>query len=109
MVNQNLIAHEEFIGLYLTENVFTASLVAIIEDVLKSMNIKLELCRGQCYESASTMSGAKNGVAKLFATKESQVREETSQHKSYMSVRQAYENNTKCYFIKMDTCFLRTL
>jgi len=26
-----------------------------------------------------------------------------------MSVRQAYENNTKCYFIKMDTCFLRTL
>ena len=34
------------------------------------MNIKLEHCRGQCYDGASTMSGAKKGVAKVIADKE---------------------------------------
>ena len=70
-VDDDLTAHEEFIGLYLTDSITAAALVAIIEDTLLRLNIKLENCRGQCYDGASTMSGAKKGVAKVIAIKES--------------------------------------
>ncbi len=70
-VDEDLAAHEEFIGLYLTDSISAKALVAIIEDTILRMNIKLEHCRGQCYDGASTMSGAKKGVAKVIATKES--------------------------------------
>ena len=70
-VDDDLTAHEEFIGLYLTNSITAAALVAIIEDTLLRLNIKLENCRGQCYDGASTMSGAKKGVAKVISIKES--------------------------------------
>ena len=70
-VGKDLAAHEEFIGLYLTDSITAAALVAIIEDTILCMNIKLEHCRGQCYDGASTMSGAKKGVATVIANKES--------------------------------------
>ena len=70
-IGEDLVAHEDFIGLYLTDSIIAAALVAIIEDTLLRMNIKLEHCRGQCYDGASTMSGAKKGVAKVIANKES--------------------------------------
>ena len=70
-VGEDLAAHEEFIGLYLTDSITAAALVAIIEDTILRMNIKLQHCRGQCYDGASTMSGAKKGVAKVIADKES--------------------------------------
>lgn len=57
--------------MYLTASITAAALVAIIEDTLLRMNIKLEHCRGQCYDGASTMSGAKSGVATVIASKES--------------------------------------
>ena len=41
------------------------SLVSIIKDTLLRMNLKIEHCRGQCYDGASAMSGAKKGVAKI--------------------------------------------
>ena len=34
------------------------------------MNVKLGHCRGQCFDGASTMGGAKKGVAKDIAIKE---------------------------------------
>lgn len=71
-VSEDLVAHEEFIGLYLTESITSAALVAIIEDTILRMNIKLEHCRGQCYDGASAMTGVKNGVSKVIASKESQ-------------------------------------
>ena len=40
-VSEDLVAHEEFIGLYLTENITSAALVAIIEGTILHMNIKL--------------------------------------------------------------------
>ena len=58
-VDDELTAHEEFIGLYLTDSITAAALVGIIEDTLLHLNIKLENCYGQCYYDASTMSGAK--------------------------------------------------
>ena len=69
-VGDNLVAHEEFFGLYLTDSITSAALVAIIEDTLLRMNIKLEHCRGQCYDGASTMTGARKGVAKVISDKE---------------------------------------
>ena len=65
-VSEDLVAHEEFIGLYLTDSIASTALVAIIEDTLLRMNIKLEHCRGQCFD------GARNGVAKVISDKESQ-------------------------------------
>ena len=70
-VGEDLAPHEEFIGLHLTSSIAATALVAIIEDVILRMNIKLEHCRGQCYDGASTMSGKKKGVAKIISTKES--------------------------------------
>ena len=68
-VGEDLAAHEEFIGLYLTDSITAAALVAIIEDTILRMNIKLEHCLGQCYDGASTMSGVKKGVAKSLPTR----------------------------------------
>ena len=70
-VDENLAAHEDFVGLYLTDNITSAALVTIIEDTILRMNIKLEHCRGQCYDGASTMCGARKGVATVIANKES--------------------------------------
>ena len=60
-VDNTLCSHEEFIGLYKTESVHAK--VGIINDCLLRLNLKLEHCRGQCYDGASVMSGLKSGVA----------------------------------------------
>lgn len=69
-VNSDLSVYEEFIGLYQTESLQASSLVQIIKDVMLRLNLKMELCRGQCYDGASIMSGIKNGVAKLICDDE---------------------------------------
>ncbi len=60
-VDEMLEVHEDLIGLYSTSSITAESLVAIIKDTLLRMK---EHCRGQCYDGASVMSGAKKGVAK---------------------------------------------
>ena len=65
-VDEALDVHEEFIGLYATSSTTAESLVSIIKDTLLRMNLKIEHCRGQCYDGASAMSGAKKGVAKIL-------------------------------------------
>ena len=62
-VDSNLEVHEEFIGLYKVENIQTDTIVAVIKDALIRLNLTLSKCRGQCYDGASTMKGAKSGVA----------------------------------------------
>ena len=52
----------------MTSSITADSLVAIIKDTLLRMNLKVEHCRGQCYDGASVMSGARNGVAKQIST-----------------------------------------
>ena len=37
--------------------------IAAIRDILLRQNLTISKCRGQCYNGASTMKGAKNGVA----------------------------------------------
>ena len=69
-VDDDLAVHEEFIGLYQSDSIDAKSLVAIIRDTLLRMNLKIENCRGQCYDGASSMSGTKGGVAKLISDDE---------------------------------------
>ena len=64
-VNDALTAHEEFVGLYLTDSIASKALVALIKDVLLRMNLKIEHFHGQYYDGASSMTGAKSGVAKI--------------------------------------------
>jgi hypothetical protein len=62
-VSNDLEVHEEFIGLYSLESTSAESIVGTIKDVLLRMNLRIENCRGQCYDGASSMSGVKSGVA----------------------------------------------
>ena len=63
--------HTEFIGLYTVDSIDAKSLVASIKDVLLRMALPLSNCRGQCYDGASNMSGAKGGVAAQLTAIES--------------------------------------
>lgn len=65
--DEALEVHEDFIGLYFTSSISAELLVAIIKDTLLRLNLKIEHCRGQCYDGASVMSGAIKGVAKIIA------------------------------------------
>ena len=65
-VDEALEVHKEFIGLYSTSCTTAEALVSIIKDTLLRMNLKLEQCRGQCYDGASAMSGMKNGAAEMI-------------------------------------------
>ena len=56
-VDNQLTAHEEFIGLYSVDRTDAATLVHIIKDTLIRLNLKLEHCRGQCYDGAANMFG----------------------------------------------------
>ena len=41
------------------------------EDCLLRLNLSLKNCRGQCYDGASNIYGAKNGFAKQISNRES--------------------------------------
>jgi len=69
-VDNALDAHEEFVGLYQTDSLEAKALVTIIKDTILRFNLKLEICRGQCYDGASVMSGIKTGVAKQISDQE---------------------------------------
>ena len=62
-IDGNLDVHEDFLGLHTTHSIDANTLVAIIHDVLLRLNLKLENCRGQCYDGASNMQGVRKGVA----------------------------------------------
>ena len=55
--------HEEFVGLYIVIRKDSDSLFMTIKDVTLRLNLPLSLCRGQCYDGASVMSGVRNGVS----------------------------------------------
>ena len=63
--------HEEFIGLYFVPSIDADTLTRVIKDTLMRLNLSLTRVRGQCYDGASTMSGAKSGVAKRIQELES--------------------------------------
>ena len=69
-VDSKLEAHEVFIGLYEVDSTEAAVLLTVIHDVLLRMNISINKLRGQCYDGASSMSGARQGVATLILQEE---------------------------------------
>ena len=62
-VDENLAAHEDFIGLHQLEHTGADNIVVAVKDVLLCMNLRIQDARGQCYDEAATMSGHKTGVA----------------------------------------------
>ena len=70
-VSDDLIAHEEFAGLYGIENTEAQTLVNIILDVLTRINLSIKKLRGQCYDGVSSMSGPRSGIAKKISDLES--------------------------------------
>ena len=63
-VTEDFQVHEEFIGLYKVPSVDAKTHTVTIKDTLTRLNLPLAKVRGQCYDGASAMSGAKSGVAK---------------------------------------------
>ena len=70
-VSDDLIAHEDFVGLYGIENTEAKTLVNMILDVLTRLNLSIKKLRGQCYDGASAISGPRSGVAKQIRDLES--------------------------------------
>ena len=62
-VSEKLEVVEEFVGLYEVASTGAETIYATITDVLLQLNLALPKVRGQCYDGAATMSGAKSGVA----------------------------------------------
>ena len=65
-IDSSLVPHEEFIGLYEVDSTQAAKLVKVILDILLRLGIAVSSIRGQCYDSASAMSGHHSGVATLM-------------------------------------------
>jgi hypothetical protein len=63
-VSDFLQVHEEFIGVYQVSSIKAEVLASTAMDCLQRLNISVTKLRGQCYDGASTMSGAKSGVAR---------------------------------------------
>ena len=70
-VDENLNAHDKFIGLKDMPSTNADSIVRKLKDVLLCIRLKLEKCCGQCYDGCSTMSGTKSGVAVQIKNEES--------------------------------------
>ena len=66
-VDSNFQRHEEFIGLRKVNTITAVELVAILKDVLLRMNLNITHCRGQCYDGAANMCGARNDIATQFS------------------------------------------
>ena len=65
-VDNCLKVHEEFIRLHSLESTSAESIVSAIKNILLRMDLKIQNCRGQCYDGVSTMAG---GVAKTLLHK----------------------------------------
>lgn len=63
-VGADLNVHEEFVALDKVPTIDSNTLTQSIRDSLTRLNLPISNCRGQCYDGASNMSGAKTGVAK---------------------------------------------
>ena len=69
--DDKLEVHEDFIGMYVVPNIAADILFSTIKDVLIRLNLSFTRCRGQCYDGANNMRGAKNGVSKQIMDIES--------------------------------------
>ena len=69
-VDHDLVTHEELVGLYTVDNITSETLVNSLKDVLLTVGLSVQNCRGQCYDGANNMVGSKSGVATQIQKKE---------------------------------------
>ena len=62
-VDDDLVVHEDFIGMHPLQGTGADQIMFIIKDILLRMNLRLGDTRGQCYDGAEAIAGAKTGVA----------------------------------------------
>ena len=55
--------HEEFLGMHEMKSTDAESITSTINTILLRLGIPIAKLRGQCYDGASTMAGARNNVA----------------------------------------------
>ena len=63
-IDDQLEAHEDFLGSYNIPNIQSTTIVQVIKDALIRLQLSLTNCRGQCYDGASNVLGKRSGVAK---------------------------------------------
>ena len=61
-VNNNLIAHEEFIGMYHIRVTKGDTVVRVIKDSMLRLNLKLSDVQGQCFDGTAAMAEKKSGM-----------------------------------------------
>ena len=66
MVDDNLEANEEIIGLQPLKCTSADDVFPVIKDVLLRLNLNISDAQGQCYVEAGTMMGKKSGIATKF-------------------------------------------
>ena len=69
-VDYDLEVHKKVIGLYCLECTTAEMVTATFENVLVSLNFRIDNRRGQWYDWASNMPGTKSGVAARLTTME---------------------------------------
>ena len=69
-VSERFEAREDFIGLYQVESIEAEKLYRVITNVMLRLNLAVSKVRGQCYDGASAMTGAKSGVVARMYTVE---------------------------------------
>lgn len=62
IVQEDLEAHEFFIGFYQTKDIKSNTLFTIAKDVLQRLGLNINDMRGQCYDGAFNMTGHINGL-----------------------------------------------
>ena len=62
-IDDNFDAHEDFVGMHAVECIKADTLVQVLKDTLLRMNLPIANCRGQCYDGAANMAGARHCVA----------------------------------------------
>ena len=97
-VNDQLITHEEFLGLHSLDSTTAQSTTHTIEDILLRLSLQLENCRGQCYYGASAMAGSRTGVATIIRAKEPQA---LYTHSNGHALNLAVQDNKHCKNLTM--------
>ena len=54
----------------MVDSIDAKSLLGVVHDVLKRLNLSMSKVRGQCYDGASAMSGSRAGVVKMIQDEE---------------------------------------
>ena len=73
-VDKNIKVHEDTLGLFQLPNTKSDTVFHVIKDILIRCSLPLSQCCGQAFDSASNMSGTRNGVQALVKSEASYVR-----------------------------------